>query len=85
MAKADELGVPLASLKKALLSGEAVPPSLRDALLARGIAAYQMYATADVGAAFRFATEAMLAMFPPEELAVQASTLTPGAGSAPDE
>ncbi len=44
--KAD--GAPL-SLTKALVSGEACPPSLRDWFLARGIAAYQCYATADVG------------------------------------
>ncbi|HTR57014.1 MAG TPA: AMP-binding protein, partial [Casimicrobiaceae bacterium] len=48
--KADEQGVSLPSLKKALVSGEAFPPSLRDALGKRGIAAYQVYATADVGA-----------------------------------
>ena len=47
--KADELGVALPTLKKALVSGEAVPPSLRDALAARGIASFQVYATADVG------------------------------------
>jgi phenylacetate-CoA ligase len=47
--KADEMGVKLRGLRKALLSGEAFPPSLRDALLARGIAGYQAYATADVG------------------------------------
>jgi phenylacetate-CoA ligase len=47
--KADELGVKLTGLVKALVSGEAFPPSLRDALLARGIAGYQAYATADVG------------------------------------
>jgi len=47
--KAAELGVPLPSLKKALVSGEAFPPSLRDWFLARGVAAYQCYATADVG------------------------------------
>jgi phenylacetate-coenzyme A ligase PaaK-like adenylate-forming protein len=47
--KADELGVKLPSLKKALVSGEAFPPSLRDALSARGIDAYQAYASADVG------------------------------------
>ncbi|RZJ06766.1 MAG: phenylacetate--CoA ligase family protein, partial [Haliea sp.] len=34
---------------KALLSGEAFPPSLRDWLAARGIAGYQCYATADLG------------------------------------
>jgi phenylacetate-CoA ligase len=47
--KADEQGVSLPSLKRALVSGEAFPPSLRDALGKRGIAAYQVYATADVG------------------------------------
>ena len=47
--KADELGVSLPSLKRALVSGEAFPPSVRDMLLARGLAGYQAYATADVG------------------------------------
>jgi phenylacetate-CoA ligase len=36
-------------ITKALVSGEAFPPSLRDWLAERGIAAYQCYATADVG------------------------------------
>jgi phenylacetate-CoA ligase len=47
--KADEAGTPISSLRKALVSGEAFPPGLRDALAARGIAAYQAYATADLG------------------------------------
>jgi phenylacetate-CoA ligase len=47
--KADELGVALPALRKALVSGEAFPASLRDGLGARGIAAYQVYATADLG------------------------------------
>ncbi|MFO1284709.1 MAG: AMP-binding protein [Burkholderiales bacterium] len=47
--KADELGVRVPSLRKALLSGEAFPPSVRDALAARGVTGYQVYATADVG------------------------------------
>jgi phenylacetate-CoA ligase len=47
--KAAELGTPLPSLKKALVSGEAFPPSLRDWLDERGLKAYQAYATADVG------------------------------------
>ncbi len=47
--KADEMGVPLPSVKKALVSGEAFPPSLRDWFLTRGIDAYQCYATADIG------------------------------------
>jgi phenylacetate-CoA ligase len=47
--KADELGVALPSLARALVSGEAFPATLRDALQARGIAGYQAYATADLG------------------------------------
>jgi phenylacetate-CoA ligase len=47
--KADELGVPLDSLAKALVSAEPFPPSLRDWLGARGIAGYQVYASADLG------------------------------------
>src|SRR5450432_2103079 len=47
--KTDELRLAVPSLKKTLLSGEAVPQSLRDALRARGIRASQVYATGDVG------------------------------------
>jgi phenylacetate-CoA ligase len=47
--KAAETGSDIASLKKALVGGEAFPPSLRDWLAERGIAAYQSYATADLG------------------------------------
>jgi phenylacetate-CoA ligase len=47
--KAVEVGVELPHLKKALVSGEAFPPSLRDWLIERGIQGYQAYATADVG------------------------------------
>ncbi|MEO6928697.1 MAG: AMP-binding protein, partial [Casimicrobiaceae bacterium] len=48
--KADEQDVALPSLRKAQVSGEPFPPSLRDALTARGIDAYQVYASADLGA-----------------------------------
>jgi phenylacetate-CoA ligase len=47
--KAAELNIALPSVKKALVSGEAFPPSLRDWLAERGIAGYQCYATADLG------------------------------------
>ncbi len=47
--KAAEIGVGVPSLKKALVGGEAFPPSLRDWLGERGIATYQSYATADLG------------------------------------
>ena len=47
--KADELEVDVSSLIKALVSGEYLPPSLREAFAARGIAVLQCYATADLG------------------------------------
>ncbi len=47
--KAAEMGVALPSVRKALVSGEAFPPSLRDWMTAQGVDAYQCYATADVG------------------------------------
>jgi phenylacetate-CoA ligase len=47
--KAAELGVDLASLGKALVSGEAFPAALRERFAASGIAALQCYATADIG------------------------------------
>ena len=47
--KAAELGVALPTVSKALFSGEAYPPSLRDWFAAHGVTGYQCYATADVG------------------------------------
>lgn len=47
--KAHSLGIAIPSVRKALVSGEAFPPSLRDWLHAQGIEAYQCYATADLG------------------------------------
>ncbi|MEX8193845.1 phenylacetate--CoA ligase family protein [Comamonas guangdongensis] len=47
--KAQEMGVKLPSLTKAMVSGEAFPPSLRDWMLEHGIDAYQSYGTADLG------------------------------------
>ncbi len=46
--KADEAGMRV-PFTKAFVSGEAFPPSQREALSARGIEAFQAYATADVG------------------------------------
>ena len=47
--KAQTMGVDLPSLRKALVSGEACPPSLRDWLATQGVTTYQCYATADLG------------------------------------
>ncbi|MCB1909444.1 MAG: AMP-binding protein [Rhodocyclaceae bacterium] len=46
--KADEAGI-ATRFSKALVSGEAFPPSLCELLQARGIEAFQAYATADLG------------------------------------
>ncbi len=46
--KGIELGMPV-SFTRALVSGEAFPPSLRDWLREHGIEGYQAYATADLG------------------------------------
>ncbi|MEO6016659.1 MAG: AMP-binding protein [Polaromonas sp.] len=47
--RAAEMKVPLPTVTRALVSGEAFPPSLRDWLAERGISAYQCYASADLG------------------------------------
>lgn len=47
--KADEMGRDLSSFKRALVSGGALFPSLRDYYGERGIAVLQCYATADIG------------------------------------
>ena len=47
--KCDELGLSVASIRRALVSGEAFLPPVRDLLAARGIDAFQAYGTADLG------------------------------------
>ena len=47
--KAVELGADASSITNGLVSGEALPPSLRASLGERGVAVMQCYATADVG------------------------------------
>ena len=47
--KARESGVALPMLTRALVSGEALPPSLRDELDGHGVAVLQCYASADLG------------------------------------
>ena len=76
-AKADELGVRIDSLKKAFVSGEAFPPSQREALAARGIQAYQAYATADLGL-IAYETEAREGLVLDEQVIVE--IVRPGTG-----
>src|SRR5690625_8004216 len=47
--RAQELNQPITSLKKAMISGEALPESLRSWFADQGVQVYQMYGTADVG------------------------------------
>ncbi len=46
---AESRGVDISSIKRAVVSGAAFPPSLQAWVRERGIEAYQLYATADVG------------------------------------
>lgn len=47
--KAQELGTDIATLRVALVGGEALPPSLRDDIASHGIGVLQCYATGDLG------------------------------------
>jgi len=47
--QADELGSDVSSITKAMMSGEALPPPLRDGFVERGIRVQQCYGTADLG------------------------------------
>jgi phenylacetate-CoA ligase len=47
--KAEQAGKDASSFKRAMVSGEYFPPALRDQWAARGLLAYQCYATADLG------------------------------------
>jgi phenylacetate-CoA ligase len=75
--KADEMGVALPSLKRALVSGEAFPPSLRDWLAARGIIGYQAYGSADIGL-IAFETEARDGLVLGEDIILE--IVRPGTG-----
>ncbi len=75
--KADELGSDLSCLKKALVSGEYLPPSLRDAMAQRGIAVRQCYATADLGL-IAYESEALEGMIVDEGIILE--IVRPGTG-----
>ena len=75
--RATEMGVELPSLKKALVSGEALPPSLRKWFAERGITVRQCYATADLGL-ISYESEAEEGMILDEELILE--IVRPGTG-----
>jgi phenylacetate-CoA ligase len=75
--KAAETGSDVSSIRKALTGGEALPPSLRDWFAARGVAAYQSYATADLGL-IAYETQARDGLVLDEEIIVE--IVRPGTG-----
>ena len=80
--KADEMQVTVPSLRRALVSGEAFPPSLRDWLAARGVQGYQAYGSADLGM-IAFETTAREGLVLSEDLLLE--IVRPGTGqTVPD-
>ena len=75
--KAAELGVALPSVQRALVSGEACPPSLQAWFAAHGVAALQCYATADLGL-IAYETEAHEGLVLDERVIVE--IVRPGTG-----
>ncbi len=75
--KADELGVKLSSLRKALVAGEAFLAPHREAFVAHGIVGYQVYATADLGS-IAYETPAREGLVVDEGVLVE--IVTPGTG-----
>ena len=75
--KALASGSDVSSFKRALVSGEAFPPSLRDWLADNGIAGYQCYATADLGL-IAYETEARQGLVLDEGVIVE--IVRPGTG-----
>jgi phenylacetate-CoA ligase len=74
--KAGELGLALA-LKRALVSGEALPPSLRGELESRGLSVLQAYGTADCGL-IAYESEAKEGLILDEDVILE--LLRPGTG-----
>lgn len=79
--KAEELAADVSSIKKSLVSGEALPPSLRQSLAGRGVAVRQCYATADLGL-IAYESEAMEGMIVDEGVIVE--IVRPGTGDPVD-
>lgn len=75
--KADESGSDLSSLRKALVSGEYLPPALRTALGERGLRVMQCYATADLGL-LAYESEALEGMIIDEGVIIE--IVRPGTG-----
>lgn len=77
LAKGDELGVDVSSIRKALVGGGALLPPLRKEYADRGIAVLQCYGTADVGN-IAYESEAQDGMIVDEGIVVE--IVRPGTG-----
>lgn len=77
MDKADELGVDISCMTKALVGAGALPPSLRQEIIARGVSCVQNYGTADLGIV-AYESQAMEGMIISEGLIVE--IVRPGTG-----
>lgn len=74
---AESRGVDISCIRRAVVSGAAFPPSLQEWVKARGIDAYQLYATADLGV-IAYETSARDGMVLNENLIVE--IVRPGTG-----
>ncbi len=74
-------GRDISCLRRAVVSGAAFPPSLQAQIKARGIDAYQLYATADLGLV-AYETEARAGMVVAEDVLLE--IVTPGGEPVPD-
>ena len=80
--KADELKVDSGSLRRALVSGEALMPAVREFLATRDISAYQAYGTADLGV-IAFETMAREGLVASEDIIME--IVRPGTGDPVSE
>jgi len=75
--KADEMGLECKSLARAMVSGEAFMPPVREFLSKRGLAAFQAYGTADLGV-IAYETEAREGLVVSEDIILE--IVRPGTG-----
>ena len=75
--KADEIGTDISSIRRALVSGEALPESLRDWFTDRGVTMLQCYASADLGL-IAYESEAREGMIVAEDIILE--IVRPGTG-----
>ena len=75
--KAAELNADISCIKKGVVGGEALPPSLRETLSGHGVDVLQFYGTADVGT-IAYESEAKEGLIIDEDILVE--IVTPGTG-----